>query len=245
MMPTKGLLAKRCAVYGGSGALGAHLVKHFRSLDWDVLSIDVKQNEQASMNVVVDPSLPFSEQAQQIERGVIDKIKKDKLDAIYCVAGGWAGGNASSDDLVKNTDLMLKQSLWTSVTSARLAALHLKDNGGILQLTGAQPALEGTPGMIGYGAAKAAVHQLVKSLANPSESGLPNGTKVLCILPNTLDTPMNRKFMSDADFSSWTPLDFVAQLFTQWAEEPSKAPESGSLCKLNTSKGDTKVSIVN
>jgi len=27
----------------------------------------------------------------------------------------------------------------------------------------------------------------------------------------TLDTPMNRKFMSKADFSSWTPLETVAE----------------------------------
>ena len=33
----------------------------------------------------------------------------DKFDALYCVAGGWAGGNASNKDFVKNTDLMMKQ----------------------------------------------------------------------------------------------------------------------------------------
>lgn len=27
----------------------------------------------------------------------------------------------------------------------------------------------------------------------------------------TLDTPMNRKFMSEADFTTWTPLEFVAE----------------------------------
>ena len=27
----------------------------------------------------------------------------------------------------------------------------------------------------------------------------------------TLDTPMNRKWMSKADFSSWTSLEFVAK----------------------------------
>ena len=43
-----------------------------------------------------------------------------------------------------------------------------------LQISGAKPALGGTPGMIGYGMAKAAVHQLVKSLAEP-KSGLPEG----------------------------------------------------------------------
>lgn len=55
-------------------------------------------------------------------------------------------------------------------------------------------ATEGTPGMVGYGAAKAAVHQMTKSLAAAgAQSGLPEGVTVLAILPVTLDTPMNRK----------------------------------------------------
>jgi NAD(P)-dependent dehydrogenase (short-subunit alcohol dehydrogenase family) len=48
--------------------------------------------------------------------------------------------------------------------------------------------------MVGYGAAKAAVHQMTKSLAAAgAQSGLPEGVTVLAILPVTLDTPMNRK----------------------------------------------------
>lgn len=54
--------------------------------------------------------------------------------------------------------------------------------------------------MIGYGLAKSAVHHLVKSLADKS-SGLPDNSTVLAILPITLDTPMNRKWMPNADFS--------------------------------------------
>lgn len=64
--------------------------------------------------------------------------------------------------------------------------------------------------MIGYGMAKAAVHHLTKSLAQ-KESGLPNDALVLAILPITLDTPMNRKWMPKADFGTWTPLEFVAE----------------------------------
>lgn len=43
--------------------------------------------------------------------------------------------------------------------------------------------------MIGYGMAKAAVHQLTKSLAEP-DSGLPEGASAVAILP--YDTPGSR-----------------------------------------------------
>ena len=56
---------------------------------------------------------------------------------------------------------------------------------------------QGTHFMIGYGLSKAAVHQLTASLAQKG-GGLPEGAVVQCILPKTLDTPMNRKFMANA-----------------------------------------------
>lgn len=64
--------------------------------------------------------------------------------------------------------------------------------------------------MIGYGMAKAAVHHLTKSLAG-KDGGLPNNSVAVAILPETLDTPMNRKWMPKADTSKWTPLTFVSK----------------------------------
>ena len=75
-----------------------------------------------------------------------DILHDDKLDAVICVAGGWAGGNAASKrnnshclyyvnytcnaifhfaEFVTNCDLMWKQSVWTSVLASRLASRHL------------------------------------------------------------------------------------------------------------------------
>jgi len=110
---------------------------------------------------------------------------------------------------VKNTDLMLKQSVWSSVLASSIASKFLKP-GGILVLTGAKAALGPTPGMIGYGLAKSAIHHLTKSLADEN-GGLPTGAQAFSILPVTLDTPMNRKWMPKADTSTWTPLEFVAE----------------------------------
>ena len=69
-------------------------------------------------------------------------LQGQTLDAIFCVAGGWAGGNAAHADFVKNSELMWKQSVWSSVLASSIAAKHLKE-GGLLSLTGAKPALEG------------------------------------------------------------------------------------------------------
>ena len=77
-------------------------------------------------------------------------VGEDKLDAVVCVAGGWAGGNAASPgapysiapvtcgfciltermyyiDLVKSCDLMWKQSVWTSILAAQISSKHLRE----------------------------------------------------------------------------------------------------------------------
>ncbi|XP_069140669.1 dihydropteridine reductase-like [Argopecten irradians] len=231
----------RVLVYGGKGALGSACVSFFKTKNYWVGSIDLAPNEQADANILVKVDATWKDQESQVLGEMDSLLGGNKLDGVFCVAGGWAGGNAASKDFVKNADLMWKQSVWTSAISASVASKHLKE-GGVLTLTGAMPALEGTPGMIGYGMAKAAVHQLVKSLAC-DKGGMPANTLTAAILPVTLDTPMNRKFMSEADFSTWTSLEFVTGLFDKWLNG-SERPANGSLMKLVTKDNVTDVSAV-
>lgn len=208
-------------------------------MQW-VGSIDLTENAEADANILVQRDADFVQQETQVLEAVKGLLNDDKLEAVVCVAGGWAGGNATKD-LAKNTDLMIKQSLWSSVISASVASQFLRE-GGILTLTGAKPALAATPGMIGYGVAKAAVHQLTKSLAS-SGSGLPDNSFVASILPITLDTPMNRKWMPNADFATWTPLEFVADLFHKWIISPDARVKNGSLIQLVTKDSKTELVI--
>ncbi|XP_076242309.1 dihydropteridine reductase isoform X1 [Calliopsis andreniformis] len=231
----------RVFVYGGKGALGSACVSKFKSKNWWVGSIDMKPNEQADANVIVKSENNWQEQEVDILKQISNILNEDKLDGVICVAGGWAGGNAAHKDFIKNSDLMWKQSVWSSAIAATIAAHHLKE-GGFLSLTGAKAALAETPGMIGYGMAKAAVHQLTKSLAAKG-SGLPKNSLVSAILPVTLDTPMNRKWMPNADTSSWTPLEFVADLFWKWSQNQDR-PATGSLLQLITKDNKTELITV-
>ncbi|XP_022707400.1 dihydropteridine reductase-like isoform X1 [Varroa jacobsoni] len=234
-------MAGRVVIYGGKGALGSVCTHTFKSKNFWVCSIDGSVNDTANENIVVDFTKDLQSQHEQISSELTTKLGGEKLDAVICVAGGWAGGNATNKEFIKNSDLMLKQSVWTSLIAASLSAKHLKQ-GGVCALTGAQASLSATPGMIGYGMAKAAVHHLVSSLAAP-KSGLPDGATCVAILPVTLDTPMNRKWMPKADTSTWTPLEFVADLFVGWASDTAKRPASGSLVQLVTKEGKTELVI--
>ncbi|PAA69143.1 hypothetical protein BOX15_Mlig033886g3 [Macrostomum lignano] len=229
--------AYRVLVYGGRGALGSQCVAKLRSAGCWVCTVDLQHNDQSDACIVAPrsaQSLTEQEAAVMSSAGSIDGLSPHSLDAILCVAGGWAGGNAASKNFVRNCELVLQQSIWSSIIAARLASRYLRP-GGLLTLSGAQAAASGgaTPGMIGYGLAKAAVHQLTASLAAP-KSGLPEGATVLALLPATLDTPANRRAMGDAKASGWTPLEFVADLLHSWLVDKDARPPSGSLLALVT-----------
>jgi len=231
----------RAIIYGGKGQLGAKCVDTFKSKGWWTCSIDFTPNDHADANVIVKDAKEWSEQAKQIATDVSSTVGSTKVDAILCVAGGWAGGNAASEDFIESCDRMWRQSVWTSGVAAQLAAKHLKSD-GLLQLTGAKAALEGTPGMIGYGMAKAAVHQLMHSLQS-KRSGLPKECTAVALLPVTLDTPANRSGMPNADYSTWTPLEFVADQLLEWASRKDERPAHGSLVELITKDGKTDLVI--
>lgn len=232
-------MSKKVLIYGGRGALGSTLVSHFKSCGWWVCSVDLVASDDADANIIVDPKADWTTQEELVVSELGKAVAADKLDAVLNVAGGWAGGNASSAEFVKSCDMMWKQSVWSSTIAAAVAAKHSKP-GGCLVLPGAAPATAGTPGMIGYGMAKAAVHHLVKSLSEPDKSGLPEATFAAALLPITLDTPMNRKWMPNADQTTWTKLEFIADLLHRWSEGKDR-PVSGSLVKLVTENGVTKL----
>lgn len=231
------MASKRVLIYGGQGALGQACIAHFKSNNFWVGSIDLSKNDKADASITVSREGSWIEQETEVLSKIEGVLNGDKLDAIICVAGGWAGGNCKKD-LAKNAELMWKQSVWTSSISASVGSKHLKE-GGLIALTGAKPALSGTPGMIGYGMAKAAVHQLTKSLSEKG-SGLPDGSLAVCILPITLDTPMNRKWMPKADVTTWTPLTYVAEVLVDWTKGENR-PSNGSLLQLVTKDSSTSL----
>lgn len=58
-------------------------------------SVDLNPNEEADFSVCV----PREETLVNQEKHILETIEKElngqKLDAVFCVAGGWAGGNAT------------------------------------------------------------------------------------------------------------------------------------------------------
>ena len=59
-------------------------------------SIDLFPNEAADANILVTKLDSWTEQEQEVNSKVEETLGGEKVDAILCVAGGWAGGSAKA-----------------------------------------------------------------------------------------------------------------------------------------------------
>ncbi|CAM38743.2 quinonoid dihydropteridine reductase [Leishmania braziliensis MHOM/BR/75/M2904] len=225
---------KNVLLIGACGALGRAVANAFVKSEWAIISIDqvgaVKQGDDCH---TVNPASSIEE----LQLAYLSAVAGLKVDAVINVAGGWAGGSIADPSTAASAELMLRQSLFSSIAAAHLFSTQ-GGKGGLLLLTGAAAAVGPTPSMIGYGTAKSAVHFLCQSVAANSLA-LPSDASVLAILPMTLDTSGNRAAMPHADRSTWTSLEDVARQIVEWSNG-SHRPPSGSLVKIVTENSKTR-----
>ncbi len=130
------------------------------------------------------------------------------LDILVNVAGGFGGGKP-----VHETDWAVWQqqfdiNLKTAVLSCHNAIPHmLTRGGGAMVNVSSRAAVQASPKLAAYAASKRAVLQLTETLAAELRAQF---ITVNTVLPSVIDTPTNRHFNPDADYSTWVkPADIA------------------------------------
>ena len=136
-------------------------------------------------------------------------------------AGGFSMAGDIDQTPLEMWDALYRMNLRTAVamTRAVLPGMRERKRGSIVNVTAA-PALDAAPGIAAYGASKAGVALLTRSLQQEVEAV---GIRVNAIVPTTIDTPANREAMPDADFSSWSPPERIAEVVLWLASDASSA----------------------
>lgn len=261
-------------VLGSSGALGSTVARHLSmNLGMKVLGADVVEIPSEFTGaweldgfVQCPRESPLEHLCQHLVHGVhLFTQGQAQLSAIVCASGGWQGDAPSSADLssfkamqadaaayAKRIQQMRAMNL-DPVIAAGYVAQHYMTENGLMVVMGATAALSPTPGMLGYGLAKAASHHLVATLGSMSgRSADPKSTRkagrqartsplmatldVIGILPTTIDTPANRSAMPGADVSQWTKPLSIAEEISTWIQQPALRPHSGALVKVYPKK---------
>ena len=231
----------RILVVGGNGAMGQAVLETFKGNGWSTCSLDLTDADEklADKSYILPSNDTISDYPKNVSNIVQSMSKSgEEFDIVVCAAGGWSGGGIDSDEFPESLNSLWQLNLQSAATAAHLAAKFLKTN-GMLTLTGAEAAASvtnGTPGMAAYGMSKAATHHLVKSA---SEEGLPEGCIANAVLPITIDTHMNRKFMPDADHSSWTSPTVISNFIQELYDDGGNAYKNGALVGIYTENGET------
>jgi dihydropteridine reductase len=226
----------KAIIVGGCGGLGTACVDHFQKQGWSVLNVDFQEHQNAS-NIQINSEANWIDEVNRA-REACKEAGFDSCTAVVHAAGSWAGSSVESTDFASSLEHLWSANVRSAALSAHLAG-NLLQSGGMLTLTGAAAAHDGpTSFMTAYGMTKAATHHLVSSVA---EEGLPKGCEVNAILPVTIDTPTNRSNMPDADMSTWTPAEEIANELCLWAtNDNGQRPGNGALVRVETVNGKTK-----
>jgi NAD(P)-dependent dehydrogenase (short-subunit alcohol dehydrogenase family) len=147
------------------------------------------------------------------------------VDALALCAGGFsmaAIGSLNRDDIDGMIDVNFKTAVHAlSAFAPKLAA------GSAVVVVGSQ-AYEGAARMAPYAASKAAAVSLAKSAAAELRGA---GVRVNAVLPDTIDTPANRRAMPNADFARWAKPEEVSAVIV-WLCSPGATIVSGNAIRV-------------
>jgi NAD(P)-dependent dehydrogenase (short-subunit alcohol dehydrogenase family) len=134
------------------------------------------------------------------------------IDAALLLAGGYVPGGVSgaTGNEVKT---MFAINFETAYNVARPLYGHMLGRGkGRIVLMGARPALEAAEGKtaVAYALSKSLLFKLAEILNADARS---KDVMTHVVVPSTIDTPNNRKAMSNADFDSWVKPEQLAEIF--------------------------------
>lgn len=220
-------------ITGASGGLGSIVVPYFLERGWRVIAVVSEEN--AKNRPDSHPNLDVQVVDLTDERAVGSLIASlievyGVIDATLLLAGGFvAGGVAGATGNEIKT--MFAINFETAYYVVRPVYNHMLARGkGRIVLVGARPAIEAVAGKtaVAYALSKSLLFKLAEIL-NTDAKGKDVVTHV--VVPSTIDTPNNRKWMPDADHDSWVKPEQLAGIF-QFICSDASAPLRDPIWKV-------------
>lgn len=212
---------KVALVTGANGGLGTYVTQGLLDAGATVVGVSrkIQQSDFTSPNFTALPAeISTAVGAKMAVDGLVSRF--GKLDILIHTVGGFAGGQsiAETDDATfqRMFDMNLNSAFY--LLRAAIPVMRKTANGRIVAI-GSRAALEPGLGVGAYSASKAALVSLIRTVALENKDA---GITANVILPGTMDTPTNRKFMPNADFSKWVRPASVASLIAWLVGEAGK-----------------------
>lgn len=201
-------------ITGGSGALGQTVTPACVKAGARVITADRNPSPQIAGWNAMKADVTDEADVRRLTGEIIHR--HGRLDVLINLVGGFAMGR------VEDTDTALWQRMLAmNVTAAFLLSKavvpHMVGRGaGRILHVAAWAAVEPFPGAAAYLVAKSSLVALIRVLALELKG---SGVTVNGVLPNTIDTPANRAGMPEADPSTWTKPESIANTLIFLASE--------------------------
>ena len=215
-------------VTGANGGLGTHVTKALLDAAFTVVGLSprIQQSDFNHPNFI---ALPAALTSLDAAKKAVDSMiaRCGRIDVLAHLVGAFAEG--------QNVDSM-DDAIWQRMFDANLnSAFHIlravipemrKAGGGRIIAIGSRAAEEPGPKVGAYSASKAALVSLIKTVALENKDA---GITANIILPGTMDTPINRKAMPNADVSKWVQPASVASLIVWLTGDAGKDVTGASI----------------
>ena len=222
-------MTRTAIVSGGTGGLGAAVVKRLLADGWRVVVPWVAERELERVQESEGLELVRADlfEADDV-RGVAELGARDReapLQGLVNLVGGFAAGDRVHETPIDEFEAQFRLNLRPTylLTQAVLPSL-LETGGGSIVCVGTRAALEPFAGAAGYVSSKAAVIAFARAVAVEYRD---QGVRCNAILPSVIDTPANRSSMPNADHDKWVKPDEIAGVISHLLAEDS-APTSGA-----------------
>ena len=205
---------KVAIVTGAMGNLGRAVVKKFLAEEYKVIGTlmpgeNVREpiTDENFETVVVD--LQKEDESKRFVENVVNNY--GNIDAAILTAGGFAMADisgTSTADILQQYRLNFE----TAYNPIRFIFTQmLKQDAGRIFFIGSRPGLDSKngKGMIAYSLSKSLLFRLAE-LMNAEAKG--KNVVASVVVPSTIDTPINRKSMPDADPSKWVKPEAIADV---------------------------------
>lgn len=214
---------KTVIITGANGNLGSAVTNTFLSKGYKVVATvineDAKKDFAHSENLQVEVvNLTNEAETESFVRSAIEKYKT--IDAALLLVGGFAMGNiyqTKTDDIKKQITLNFD----TAYHLTKPLFQHMiENNNGRIVFIGSRPALNAPDGknLIAYGLSKSLLFKLSEYL---NEEAKGKNVTSTVVVPSTLDTPLNRKNMPDANPGNWVKPEALADILEFVVSEKS------------------------
>jgi len=222
-------MARSALITGGTGGLGAAVVRAFLDDGWRVVVPWVAEEE---LERVPEHDALTLRQADLFDpesvRAVVEAAASADgapLRAVVNLVGGFAAGGRVHETPPEDFRRQLALNLEPTYLVVAAAAPHLiAAGGGSIVCVSARAALQPFKGAAGYITAKAGVLAFAQAVAVEYKD---DGIRCNAILPSVIDTPGNRASQPDADHSRWVAPEDIAAVVRFLCSDES-APISGA-----------------